>query len=355
MWLTRQGQGEQGGWVRAQGWERACEAVLQPDRATADPGPWAGSTAPSLGARALPAPAPKGLSASPRPASRAWAHQSLSGPWWPGLSRNRVTLLGGGAAVMNLGGSGREGGGALCVGNTRCCERRCGRMASPRKMDTGLEKPVPPGGPRALPCPRCPRPSSRADQPPALQLRGAASHPQWTDAAGHPPAAGTERLPGGKPAASGPMVPSGDGLGARLHPQHAPLPQALMKPGPWAVGARAPSSLPPALPERRAGWRARTVPRQGASCLPAGPGSRLPFIPPEPPQVSENHTGSGIREFNTFHLNPTLSHDPQDVSTLPPGCAPSTRRQDSLWERWPPLPARPWAWAPSAAWSALVV
>ena len=36
--------------MRAQGWERACEAVLQPDKATADPGPPAGSTAPSLGA-----------------------------------------------------------------------------------------------------------------------------------------------------------------------------------------------------------------------------------------------------------------------------------------------------------------
>ena len=115
-----------------------------------------------------------------------------------------------------------------------------------------------------------------------------------------PPAAGTQRLPGGKPAASGPVVPSGDGAGASLHPQHAPLPQAPMKPGPWAAGARAPLSLLPALPERRAGWRASTVPRQGATCLLAGPDSRLPLIPPEPPQVSENHTGSRIREFNTF-------------------------------------------------------
>ena len=155
-----------------------------------------------------------------------------------------------------------------------------------------------------------------------------------------PPAAGTQRLPGGKPAASGPVVPSGDGAGASLHPQHAPLPQAPMKPGPWAAGARAPLSLLPALPERRAGWRASTVPRQGATCLLAGPDSRLPLIPPEPPQVSENHTASRIREFNTFHLNPTPSHDPQNVSTLPPGRDASTRRRDSLWDRWPPLPAR---------------
>ena len=205
---------------------------------------------------------------------------------------------------------------------------------------------MPPGGPSALtgqgpPLPSAPQakfpgrpaPSTAAPQgrqPPSVDRRG------WPS----PPAAGTQRLPGGKPAASGPVVPSGDGAGASLHPQHAPLPQAPMKPGPWAAGARALLSLLPALPERRAGWRASTVPRQGATCLLAGPDSRLPLIPPEPPQVSENHTASRIREFNTFHLNPTPNHDPQNVSTLPPGRDASTCRRDSLWDRWPPLPAR---------------
>lgn len=99
--------------MRAQGWEGSCEASCSRTRPRLTRGRGAGRTAPSLGAGALPAPAltPTGLSTSPRLASWAWAHQSLSAPWWLGLSRSRVTLLAGWDGSDEPGGGGGGVGG----------------------------------------------------------------------------------------------------------------------------------------------------------------------------------------------------------------------------------------------------
>lgn len=71
-----------------------------------------------------------------------------------------------------------------------------------------------------------------------------------------------------KPQAPGPVVPSGDGAGTGLHPQHTPLPWEPMRPGPWAGSARALSSLSTqrCQKEESAGGPG-PCPGGGASCL----------------------------------------------------------------------------------------
>ena len=71
-----------------------------------------------------------------------------------------------------------------------------------------------------------------------------------------------------QPQARDPVVPSGDGAGTGLHPQHTPLPWEPMKLDPWAGGARVLSSLSPKRCQKgESAGGPGPCPGGGASCL----------------------------------------------------------------------------------------